>query len=447
MTNENENEDTFFDATDVAVDIKNNVKISNEDWFEISQALEIHHAVFYKLWQMGKPIFDEKIPTACVGHNNQGEYISFRFNPLFWKRLNFYNRIWVICHEALHIILNHGVRTRDSFRINANATNSALDVVVNHSTINNFGFEKEKVEDWYDYCWVDTTFKDKNPLPPDDESFEYYYNLFEKVYGDGGPGDGLSGPVTVDDHSGFQDEENQWGKVIDILNEELTDEEKESLKNLIDKHFQKAEENKKGGTGTGGTWEFIKKKKIIKKKKWETVIKNWSKKYLRTVDKDVEQWVRLNRRLSMLPTDMFLPSNMEEDEDTEKTKIKVWFFLDTSGSCWDLKDRFFTAAETLPKERFDVRLFCFDTKVEETTLDSRKVYGGGGTSFSILEEHIQKEVKEGLEYPVAIFVISDGMGNHIKPQYPTRWFWFLTDNGTKSYIDNKCNFYWLRNFE
>jgi hypothetical protein len=106
---------------------------------------------------------------------------------------------------------------------------------------------------------------------------------------------------------------------------------------------------------------------------------------------------------------MFLPSDMEiEDDNDEKTRIKVYFYLDTSGSCWGLKDRFFAAALSLPDDRFDIRLFCFDTTVQETTLESRKIYGGGGTSFSILEAHIQKEIKEKGEYPEAVFVITDG---------------------------------------
>lgn len=448
--------------TDVVVDVKNNVKISNEDWFEISSALEIHHAVFYKLWQMGKPVFDESIPTACVEWDSKGKFVVFRFNPSFWKRLDLYNRLFVICHEALHIILNHGVRTKDAARVNRGATNTALDIVINHSTVNNFGFVRSRIQDWQDYCWVDTVFKDKKPLPSDDKNFEHYYNLFEKVYGDGGPGngDGTGGCSTVDDHESlYGDSENQedgegggkWDEAIDILNKELTEEEKESLKSTVNKHFQKPEntaKNQQAGSGTGG-WVFLKIDKVVKKKKWETVIKKWSKKYLKEKDKDVEQWARLNRRLVMLPKDMFLPSEMEvDDEDQEKTKIKVWFFLDTSGSCYGLKDRFFKAALSLPPERFDIRLFCFDTKVEETTLESRKIYGGGGTSFSILEAEIQKEIREkGISYPEAVFVITDGYGNSIKPEMPHKWYWFITEGGTKTYIDKDCNFFNLKDYE
>lgn len=451
--NEDNTPGVALDGTlDVAISRKHNARISNEEWFEISRSLEIHHAVFYKIWQMGKPIFNEEIETAAVQFNSDGEFIWFHFNPQFWNRMQLKDKLFVICHEALHIILNHGIRTKDAGRRNSAATNVALDVVVNHSLVNNFGFLRSTIEDWQDYCWVDTVFKDKNPLPPDNELFEYYFNLFDKVYGDGGMGDGTKGgaPGLVDDHSKMGEGSDNWDEIIDALNAELTDEEKESLKSMVSKHFEENKSNdKKAGTGTGA-WSFVKIGKVVKKLKWETVIKRWSKKYLKTIDKEEEQWARLNRRMSMLPRDMFLPTDMEvDDAERNKTKIDVWFYLDTSGSCIGLKDRFFTAALSLPTERFNIRLFCFDTKVEETTLESKKVYGGGGTCFNILEAEIQKELKAGKidKYPEAVFVITDGYGTNIKPQMPSKWYWFITDGGVRNYIDKDCNFYNLRDFE
>lgn len=438
-------------SLDVATSEKHRLKISNKEWFEISLALEQHHAVFYKVWQMGKPIFNEDIPTAAVQFDDKGDFIWFHFNPKFWKRLDFYNKLFVICHEALHIVLNHGIRTRDA-GINRKATNIALDIVVNHALVRGFGFDRNQIEGWEDYCWVDTVFKNKNPQPSTEEMYEFYYNLFDKVYGMGGPGDGEKGePGTVDDHSFMGEKSEKWDKVIDSLNEGLSEEEKESLKGMIDKHFQqepKSKLNQKAGTGTGGQWVFANISKVKKKKKWETVIKKWSKKYLKEKDKDVEQWARLNRRLTMLPRDMFLPSDMEvEDDDKEKTRIKVYFFMDTSGSCWGLKDRFFAAASSLPPEKFDVRLLCFDTQIQETTLESKKIYGGGGTSFHILEDFIQKEINQGGVYPEGVFVITDGYGDNIKPQKPDKWYWFLTPGGSKSCIDKDCNFFNLEDFE
>lgn len=447
------------------------IRIPTEEWMKIARDLECHHAVFYKFWEMGKPIFSDAVETAAVQFDQTGDFVIFHFNPKFWNSLNHYNKLFVICHEALHVILNHGIRISDA-GINRQATNAALDVVVNHSLLRDFGFDRNSIHNEENLCWIDTVFKSRNPLPPDDEMFEFYYNLFDKVYGPGGGrGDGQGrgdnslgghsdGQGTVDDHSFMQEgegdgESGDWDKVVEKLNEGISEEEKEGIKGVVKKHFQDGSNpskktNQPAGTGTGGIWTFAGKKKVKKKKKWETVIKKWSKKYLKSDYKEVEQWARLNRRMTMLPRDMFLPSEMEIDEQFEdEQRIKVYFFLDTSGSCFGLKDRFFNAALSLPPERFDIRLFCFDTQVQETTLESRKVYGGGGTSFDIIEKRVQEEKKkeEKGKYPEAVFVITDGYGTPVKPEQSNKWYWFLTSGGSKSYIPKDSHTFNLGDYE
>lgn len=438
-------------TTDVAVSKAHNIRITNEEWFEISNALEPHHAVFYQVWQMGKPIFDESISTACVNFDEEGRFVLFKFNPLFWKSLDFKNKLFVICHESLHIVLNHGLRARQAMgSVNGMAANMAMDIVVNHTLVRNFGFNRQDITNAEEYCWVDTVFKNRDVIPNDNEMFEYYMNLFEKVYGDGAMGDGSNTPSTVDDHEGLAS--GKWEKMIDYLDEKMNDEEKESLKSTIKKHFQKNEENKEekdSGQGTGGQWVFSNGPKPVKKRKWESIIKKWVLRHISESDKDIEQWARMNRRMIMLPRTMILPSEIENDDYyDQESKINVWFFLDTSGSCWDLKDRFFSAAESIPEKRFKVRLFCFDTKVEETTLESRKIYGGGGTSFRIIEQYIQNIIKkENNKYPQAIFIISDGYGDIVYPAEPAKWHWFLTAGGIKSFIHKDCNIYNLEDYE
>lgn len=440
-----------------------NFRIGRQEWFDIATSLEIHHAVFYKLWDMGKPTFTNRIPTAAVSFDRQGDFVYFMFNPKFWQSLDLYNKQFVICHEALHIILNHGIRFKDAH--DKQAGNVAMDIVVNHLLLRSFGFEREKIIGQENLCWIDTVFKGEKyagKTPPDDEMFEYYYNLFDKytilVKGGGGNGESCMGGMpdgVLDDHSFMEGMTEEMDKVIDKLNNELTNEEKASLKDVVEKHFEGGTDKSNGRSASGtGSWSFVNVGKVKKKKKWETVIKDWSKKYIITTDRDVEQWARTNRRMTMLPTEMFLPSDMEVDEESgEKTRIDVHFFLDTSGSCIGLKDRFFEAAMSLPEERFNIRLFCFDTTVVETTIESKKVYGGGGTSFSILEAFIQKDMNEKhLKYPEAVFVITDAMGDRVNPAFPKKWHWFITQlNSYRSYakqnIPEECRLHNLEDFE
>lgn len=442
--------------------------LTNDEFFATSRRLEQHHAVFYKLWEMGKPVFDPNVPTAQVEFDQDGQNVAFVFNPDFYASLTDYERDFIIAHECMHVILNHGVRIKDC-RL-PQASNHALDIVVNHLLVEKFGFDRSKLSMQDKICWIDTVFegkalvyKDEQPtlvdqkdnIPgaqpvPAGKSFEFYYDLlYREITKNPAFAKLLSALDELDAHGGLG---GDAGEIVKKLNDSLSPEEKETLRNVVVDNYQ---EGSGGGIGEGdgrsasgtGSWTFVHVGQVVKKRKWETVIKQWSRKYWKPSLKDVEQWARINRRFTMLPTDLMIPSEMEMDHmEEEKHKIDVWFFQDTSGSCWHLKERFFKAAASLPPERFNVRLFCFDTQVQETTLESKKIYGGGGTSFRIIESFIQRSIKgDGSKYPEAVFVITDGAGDHVSPQFPKAWYIFLT--GSDRCFPKTCNIHRLRDYE
>lgn len=421
------------------------VNITNDEWMKISADLEGHHSLFDLCWQMGRPVFTDAVPTAAVRFNPEGDYLEFLFNPDFWLSQTHYERLFIIAHECLHVALNHGRRTINQLQANADVVNALLDIVVNHTLVNNFGFDRSQIGDQANLCWVDTIFPDK-PNMPTDEAFEYYYNLLPVIPQD---------VFLLDDHSALNTASSgAGGGAVGKLNRELSEEEKQSLREMLEKHQPKdGSPPEKGGLGGGeagtgfGGWTFAKVGYVGVKKKWETVIKEWSLKHLREDSQDNEQWARVHRRFSLMSGGLMLPSEMEEDA-FEKDRLPVFFFLDTSGSCWGYNDRFFKAALSLPKDKFDIRLFCFDTKVQETTLESKKIYGGGGTNFGVIESHIQKVVsQECIEYPSAVFLITDGCGSHVQPAKPSQWFWFLTPYNSKSYIPSGSKVFMLKDFE
>jgi predicted metal-dependent peptidase len=414
------------------------IPISNEKYFEYSRTLEEHHSLFYKMWELGKPCFTNTIQTAAVVFSN-GDYIQYLFNPDFWHSINEYDRMFVISHECLHVILNHGWRTINAK--NPRKCNIALDIVVNHMLINKFGFDKNKLSIYKDLCLVETVFPDQNV--PENECFEYYYNkLIEQDEENGSDGENGDGPNSLDDHSKLADAiksgdlQSVIDKVKDFLERELTEEEKETIEKMLAR-----------GDEAGNIFKVVTAERKIKKK-WETVIKKWSKKYDKTDLQDVEQWARINRRYSNIKGNLFLPSDMEIEHEIDG-KIDVWFFQDTSGSCAHLAQRFFKAAKSLSPLRFDIRMFCFDTRVYETSIASGKLYGFGGTSFSIIENHIQNEIKTNkVKYPKAVFVITDGYGDYVKiaPEQCKKWHWFLS-TGYNFCIPKTCNIHQLSNFE
>jgi predicted metal-dependent peptidase len=418
----------------------------SDEFLSLSRDLEKHHSVFYRLWNMGKPIFTDEISTAAVQFDKLGDSVNFLINYDFWQKQSETQKQFIICHESLHIILNHGLRIKDLSSNdlgNANkaldivVNHTALDIVVNHTLIERFNFDRKDVDPNNIYCWVDTVF-DKLDTIPLDKAYEFYYNLISKQQESGESGSKtISGGKILDDHNGLQD----FDKIIKRLSEELSAEEKEALKGTIQKHYAK---NTEAGSEAGSSWIFVNIERVKTKKKWESVIKKWSAKHAK--DKEEEQWARKNRRLACLDDSLILPTDAEV-EDYDKDKIDVCFFQDTSGSCYHLANRFFTAAKTLLTERFNVRLFCFDTKVYPTSLKDGKLFGFGGTTFSCIENYIQQEIKKtNCKYPAAIFVISDGMGNHVHPAKPKNWYWFLSHNYT-NYIPKESKIFMLKDYE
>jgi hypothetical protein len=421
--------------------------LSDEEFNDIARELEDFHEVFYRLWAIGKPFFTDTVETAAVRFDREGKWVDFMFNPDLWEKSTPTQRKFIICHECLHIILNHGIRTQGIDPLLMEAVNAVLDIVVNHLLVRQFGFKREDLG-WIgtDGCWIDTVFPKEKKLA-DDQAFEHYYRLLEKVSVK------LMLPSLVDSHDSLG---GKWSEVIDKLNETLSDEDKATIRDMIEKHFLKpppgqlsdddADEGSPAGTGGGGAWTFVNTGYVKKKKKWETVIKKWSRKYDNSSTRDIEQWARINRRLTLVSGSLMLPSEMEV-ENTIEGMIRVFFFQDTSGSCWHLKDRFFRAAKSLPKDRFDVRMFCFDDYVYDIDIDSNRICGGGGTSFDIMEHRIQQIMQtEKVPYPEAVFVITDGCGNRVKPQIPNRWYWFLSYQHT-GYIPPESNIYRLSDYE
>lgn len=416
------------------------------DYFEISSRLEKHHAIFYQFWRCGKPVFTDEIPTAAIRFRDHS--IEFLFNKKFYNSLTDYEKEFVICHEMLHIILNHGKRLNDT-KHDRNLANIAFDVVINELLVEGFGFNKTKLGEVIQQgCWMNTIFpKNDFTLVEEEREAEYYYLMLQ--------GDNPPTFTYFDVHDFLNDNSDKMmqetmEKIADNLSDEEVKEIVDKVKSCVseDKPKRKYKNNAPdilSGSGIGGIIHIVNRKKNKPKKKWETVIKKWALKFKLDI-KNSEHWAALNRRFSMLPEDICIPSEMEEFDLEEPNKIEVMFFLDTSGSCWHLKDRFWAAANSLSKDRFNLQLLNFDTQVFKTSLKSKKIYGGGGTKFDIIEDFIQKELKNKkiARYPF-VFVITDGYGNPVSPQIPKNWYVFLSSNYT-TYVKD-MNIFNLSNFE
>lgn len=406
-------------------------QMSNDEINYLSFHLQKYHSIFNKFFQIGKPVFDYKQQTAAVWFNRKtADFIRLAINPKFWESCDLNQRLFIIAHECLHLILNHP--TRMKIYKNSTRANYAADLVINHLCVEKFGFRRSEIDPNNMYCWVDKFFKHEDRIPTN-QTFEYYY---EKL---GSCNIEDSDATTVDQHNEMEDASD----FITEMDKMLSPEEKDYLKDMLNKHSEPSE----AGSGGSSLWHFYEIQKI-KKKKWETIIKKWSVKYIGSKDKREYQWVHKNRRTATLPSNLILPYEMEMPKPKfDKTKIEVYFFMDTSGSCHGLAERFFKAANSLPEERFNIRMFCFHDYVTEIDIREGKVELGGGTRFDIIEHKIQEIIKkENVKYPEGVFIITDGYGNSVNPEKPENWHWFLSvDN--KMYVPKESKYYKLEDFE
>lgn len=411
---------------------RNNISFSN--YTEIAFLLEQHHELFYRFYQLGYPIFTDALETAAVAYDITLECPTFLFNPTFYQKLSTKELAFVISHECLHVTLDHCKRFKNIDRQLQELFNRMADVVVNETLVRNFGFERLETLAGLQPCYLENSFP-KNVKPEVGREVEYYFNLLmDNTTFIEMPQNGMG--QCIDQHQKYTLTSDKIEKVSEQIGEALSKEGKDSLKSACGGQM--------AGTIAGNKKLRVNVKTTIKRK-WESVIKNWAIKTIQGNNEN-EQWARIARRMSCIDTKMFIPSIMEEDT-YDVNKIDVWFFQDTSGSCAHFAERFFAAAKSLPPDKFNIKMFCFDTKVYETTLESGELYGFGGTSFDILERAIQREIKEkGINYPKAVFVITDGYGNSVHPLHPKKWYWFLSED-YKIYIPKECNTFMLKDFE
>jgi len=450
------------------------VNMGMEEFFQIARRLEEYNSVFSELWRMGTPIMTDNyggkpVLTAEVHFDDENRAIKIYINPHLWARLDEDQRLFILCHECLHVVFNYGFRVMAlDDKYNANV---AADVAINQILARDFMFYREDIDPHDELCWQNNGFLKTLPDVEKMQTLEYYYNKLsneigkksggkgekmdgslgdEEGRGQGEPGDGMQ--FFLGNHENLSKEDCEaTEEICKKLNETLSQEEKEALREMIEQHFVENEDDTKPhspGTSAGGVWVFIEKKPVKHKKKWETIIKKWANTQIRPDRRDIEQWTMINRRFVLLPRDLIIPSEMEMDAmNEEKKKIEVWFFQDTSGSCSGYRNRFFAAAESLPPKRFDIKMHCFDTQVYETTLESRKLYGFGGTSFHPIENYILANSKGKGGYPKAVFIITDGYGTNVRPKHPEKWYVFLTPGGSRGNFPKECNFFELKNFE
>lgn len=423
-----------------------------EEWVEVSRVLERHHNLFYTMWKHGTPAFTESIPTAALLYNpSTYKPLRFEFNPEYWDSLSAYSRAFLVGHECLHAYFNHGIRGRDYKE--HRMCNIAMDVSINHILCDVFGFDFELLDEpIHKGCWVHSVFLDDDgepidPLPETNLSFEEYFYLMQKL---GYQEINIRG-ILLDNPDGLPPDVD-FSKILVNIMQDNKDSARDVDKRLADylPDEKPSDSSKSGGVGTDkGIFKYIEDvTKIRGSRKWEKIIRRWKRKgRISEDDHEIEQWLKIPRRYVELPADFVLPSDDIIDDEFGLVKVNAALFLDCSGSCIGDAKYFTEAYRSMPKKRFNIKTFTFDTEVHEIDLDKQIPQLGGGTDFRPIQTKLDELATSGY-IPDVVLVYTDGQGPHGDYKSPRKWHWFMSESGADCtsvppgcHVYNICDFF------
>lgn len=381
---------------------------------KIKVSIGKYHRIFNSLMRFSEPVITDEIPTAAVVCTiKDNKPLKFMFNPEFFDALDDEQLEFVYCHEMMHIICKHAMRSNE---LDKNIGNIAKDIVINEYLLKSFMFNRANIEKITETtkgvtCTYERYF-DINQIKLD-QNFEYYYNLLiANAVKIPVSGEGLDSHDVIkgSDRTELQD-------VLDKALGYLNIPELEKLKEIISKTAGQEESGKIG--------IYIEKRKA-QEPRLERFFKASTKEIKEKYD---YEWRRKNLKMSTFyGTSIKIPFEAVQDK-TQRDKKKLYAFIDTSGSCDELVDRFMSLIDGIDLKNFEVKLYGFNTEVYE--IINRTVYSGG-TKFGIIEEFLLSLPK----YPDNIFMITDGEAyDTIQPLYPNRWVVFLTEDNRQCFLN------------
>lgn len=391
---------------------------------QISLDLEQYHRIFDVFWTLSTVQFvpaNHRFKTAAVNFP-KGVGSQMFINVAFWNGLNDDEQLFVILHECLHVMLDHGIRNaRNVPGATPYLINVAQDITINEMIVDLFNLPRGLLADWKRYCWIETCFADPTKIERN-QVFEYY---LRKLIED----PSAIKAELVDEHDG---ESGGW-----------TDGDPDPLAQEIGKYLSDDELNallekmkREDGRGISmSPYNVILEQRTPERIDFNQLIKNLKRSAKARDDREEDSFARSPRRLA--GTNMILPGRI--GCKPQHTKLITALFFDVSGSCMTHLHKFHDCAMAFDREEklFDVRTFAFDTRVKELKR-GEQVGVGGGTSFDIIETKCREIELETGRYPDCVVVLTDGAGNQVHPLHPTRWVWLLTPRATKSYIPYGC---------
>lgn len=363
--------------------------------FEITKKVLIHDS-FYGSFLLGvNKYISNKIPTACVMPN--GINIDMLFNESFMNSLNTDERIGVMIHQILHIVMFDLIKF-DLFPDKA-IMNIAMDICNNQ-------YISEKYRSKYMLLPTSTEFKELD-LPAFLSSKEYYDLL-------------IKNKSKLPNYLLNNDFHSTWTNVDKNLLDAISKQIENKIKNVYEDYCAKSMDNIPSFLRNRITEIYDRNNNSIP---WNTIVRSFRS----FCDK---QKVRLTNNR---PNKRF-PNNKAV---SNQRKNKLMIGIDTSGSIDEnMLSIFFSEIYNAYKTGAEILVVECDTKIGRSYVFKGKyhhldsVTGGGGTCLSPMIKFYNKSDYNGL------IVFTDGMLFDKWAQYSKPILWLVTNN---NYV-GKINF-------
>jgi hypothetical protein len=210
----------------------------------------------------------------------------------------------------------------------------------------------------------------------------------------------------------------------------------------------------KGGTEKTDLIVIVKQKHVPPKQKWAEVVHYFAMKGLKETITDTMAVNPYNLNYVLDQVSGRLPGRLRGTAKVE-AKVPVVFLMDVSGSCAHYFDRFMTAAQSLPLDKFEPKFYAFNTEIWPVEMGG-KSYLGGGTSFQQCFDVAEKFFEESAG-SIAFWLTdmenydrtvgANFQGCRVNPDFNGRHFFFLVEGAEKANVMEGSTKLFLREFE
>ena len=146
----------------------------------IDKTLNIDKRILEIIKYINKPLFDNTIKhAAVVQYDANGQVIELLMNPDKLKEMTIYEIKFILCHELMHIILQHGIILTNTNKKDLRLVLGVLEICVNDAVIQKCNFDINRLSFWNNLITTESVFKNKNILH--NQSFEYYLHKTKQL--------------------------------------------------------------------------------------------------------------------------------------------------------------------------------------------------------------------------------------------------------------------------